>query len=308
MAKGGSSGGGTQIIEQRSNPEPPAIQRPYLEDIYKQAQQAYQATSKTPYGGSLLAQPTSQQMSALGSQQAIGEELQAGGFGQNLLTLGNDIVSGAYLHPDSNPYLAASMQAALKPVEESYFERVLPGLATSATFSGAYGGTADQALRQASGRDFAREALDATNRVANQNYQNERNIQLQAPQFLNAAAQSYLLPSNIIGSTGETLQGYNQATLDEAYQKYNLEQLAPWLGLPEYANILGTGNFSGGTSTQTGTSLNTGGSQFGNALQGAFGGAQMGGGLASLAGATGLSGFAPWLAGGAALGGLFGLF
>lgn len=298
---GGKSGGGggTQVVEQRSNPEPPAIQKPYLEDIYKLAQQAYGQVSKTPYGGDLIAGPTSQQTQALGQQEAYANQLQQSGFGQNALDMANKTASGYYLDPNQNPFLAQNAAAAMRPVEEAFFERVMPSLVSGATMSGAYGGTADTGLRQEAGRNFAREASDATNRVYADNYARERGFQMQSPSLLNQAVQSTLLPSNLLGSVGETYQGFNQGQNDEAYQQYQLEQLAPFLGLPEYASLVNTGNFSGGssTSTTTGNTFNNS-SRFGGLLQGAFGGAQLGG---SLGGGWGA-------AGGAALGGLMGLF
>lgn len=272
MAKGGGSGGGTQTVIQESNPQPPAIQLPYLQDLYKRAQTASNKVSQAPYTGNLVARPTGAQTEAVTGAETLGRDLMASGYGMGGLDIANATASGDFLRPESNPYLQDTIAAALRPVEEQFFERTLPSIGASAASAGAFGGSDMANLQQAAARDFTRTAGDIASNIAYGNYANERNIQLQSPQLLQGAVQGALTPANLVGQAGQQQQGFEQDLLTEAYKRYQMNLLAPFTGLPEFAALLGTGNFGGGTQSQTSTfAPSGGGGGFGSFLQGALG-------------------------------------
>lgn len=289
---GGSSGGSSSS----TTSEPWEKQAPFLEDLYKKAQAAWGQTSRTPYSGPITAGPTTAQQQGVKQAQQTAQQYQ--GAGASTAQLGQDMAAGKYLTPESNPALQAGISAALNPIYDRYTEQVLPGITSRAISEGAYGGSRHGLGLAQGAQDLNREALDASSRIAYDNYRNERALQLQAPGLIQQGLGLDLTPSDIMLQTGAQQQQWNQIPLNDAITRYNLAQQAPWQGLSNYSQIV-QGGFPGSATTSTAQQ----GSQAGNAISGALGGASLAGGLGSLAGATGLSALAPWLGIGAVLGG-----
>lgn len=274
MGGGGGGGGGeTQTIVEKSNPEPPAVQLPYLEDLYKRAQTASNAVSTTPFSGNLVAPPTGSQTQALTQGTNLANQLQGQGYGSEAMNMASATASGQFLMPSSNPFLQSTIESALRPVEERFFESTMPAISSAAVGAGAFGGSDQDMLKLQASRDFSREATATAGNIAYGNYAAERQNQMNSPQLLQSAAQAALTPTNMLQQAGAQEQGFAQDQIDQAYQQYTMNLLAPFIGLPEYASLLGTGNFSGGSTSKTGTfaSNNSGGGGFGSFLQGALG-------------------------------------
>lgn len=288
---GGSSGGSSTTT---SNPW--SGQQPYLEDLYEKAQTAQGKTPTKPYTGPLTAGPTGAQTQA--NQAAISLANANMGVGNQVQQLGQDTVAGKYLDPASNPALQAGINAALNPIYERYTRQVMPQVTSNAIAGGAYGGARHGlGLAQAS-TDLAREGADASARIVYDNYQRERDRQLQGGNIIQQGLGLNTAPIDMLSQAGGQQQGWNQAVNDDQLTRYNMSLQSPWNGLNQYSSIIQGG--MPGSSTYSRTSS---GSPAGNAIQGALGGASLAGGLGSLAGATGLSALAPWLGIGAALGG-----
>lgn len=118
------------------------------------------------------------------------------------------------------------------------------------------------------------------------------------PGLINQKVQMAGQAAEIYSGIGDVRQGWTQAALDDAYNRYQEQVSAPWNGLSQYNSII-TGALPGGSSSQTSKAKQ---SVAAGAVKGALGGAAMGGSTALALGASG-----PWgLAIGAGLGALGG--
>lgn len=306
MAKGGggSQAPATQTVTQSN--EPSAIVKPYMEDILKKAQDAYGKTSQIAYSGPLSVDPNASQLGAVDMLKTLAPTLT--GQGNATTSLANRTIAGDFLSPDSNPYLQGQIDAALDPVSRKYTESIMPSIASSAMANDAFGGSREDLLRLEAGRNFANEAGNITKDIVGQNYANERQAQMLAPQMLATGQQLNLMAPQVLGQAGQTEAGWANQDIQDAMTRYQLDQAAPWNGMDAYSSIVNGGNY-GGTSTSNVINTAGGTSQLTNTILGALGGGGMGAlGASALGLGTGGWGLIPYALGGAALGGAGGWF
>ena len=96
----------------------------------------------------------------------------------------NDTIAGKYLTPGSNPFLQASIDAAVRPITEAYQRTTVPNLQQKFTASGQMvqpGGSSpfDKALAQAQS-DYLNTIADTSTKIAAGNYEQERSRQQEA--------------------------------------------------------------------------------------------------------------------------------
>lgn len=254
-------------------------------------------------------------MPAVDPLQPLQPTPQSADWGGDLVrNLGYQMARGDFLSPSSNPFLAQTIDAAIKPSYQTLTEKTLPMLSSAAVQSGAYGGARDQLGRAQAIRDFGQTSQDTAAKLAFGNYTTERQNQMAAPGLLSQGLQIQMSPADLLSKVGDAQTQDSQSLLDEAFAQYQMQQQAPWAGLGEFSSILNGGNFTNSTATSQ-QNVKSGG--IGGALQGALGGASLAGSLGSLglfgsipAGATGMAALGgPWgLAAGAGLGLLGSLF
>lgn len=173
--------------------------------------------------------PTAQAYSTLGQDTIGGADA--------IRKLGMDTVGGKYL--DANTYLNPAIDAATRGTWEKFNREILPGIAAYGNSSGAYGGARNSlAAGQAAG-DAAQSALDIAATLGNQNYQAERQRQIQGADLLGTATSQGGAGAGYLGE-GATIQDQGQAAL-----------------LGQLAEILSAGGFG----TQTGVSNSKGSSK-----------------------------------------------
>ena len=88
--------------------------------------------------------------------------------------------------------------------------------------------------------------------------------------------QQSLMPSQTMQNVGDQQQAWQQARMDDSFNRYVREQQAPWIGIPELQSIVGMGSGFGTSTTQQPTM-----SRFGTAVSGGLGGAATGAALGS---------------------------
>ncbi len=302
---GGKSSGssGTQVVQ--NNTTPWEGQQRYLTDIYGKAQEAYNQTPKGAYQGPVLAAVLPEQQAAQQAalQKASGWAGQAG-FD---LPMANAIATarGDFLSPTSNPYLRSAVDAAIEPMVQNYQARVVPQIRDSALSSGYYGGSRHGVADALAVRDLNRQIADTSATMYANNYQTERQNQLNAPALIQDATTAALLPMDLQTAAAGNLQAIQQQGIDVQLAKQTYDQQQPFVNLANYQSLItGGGNFS----NRTETSSATGGNRLGSAIQGGLAGGAGGAQLAK----SFLSSANPWNlatygAGGAALGILGGL-
>jgi len=339
----GGGGGGQQSQPTSTTTvqkaDPWSGQQDYLTDVFQKAQDAYGATSKTPYTGSLYAGPNQNQIAANSMQLANAQGLASAGstisgLGQGLINKTANVPQVSVQGSDPASF-QAMLDAALNPVMEKWTQNILPGIQSEAINQGAFGGArANLALGRAAG-DAAGEMGNIAAALGYQDRQRVQELMLSAdiqnqqatqrgdvlrmqelasiPGLLSTGAAMQGAPASALASMGGQQQMWEQEALMDAYNKFMMEQQAPWIGLPQYADLI-QGNYGGsqsGTATMSGM---TGPSTTSNILSGALGGGLLGGlgayGLGVGGTATGgalMGALGPYALGGAVLGGLMGV-
>tara|TARA_R100001509_G_scaffold80218_1_gene45065 strand:+ start:2670 stop:3530 length:861 start_codon:yes stop_codon:yes gene_type:complete len=281
----GGGGGGTQTTRS----EPSEIQRPYLEDVYRQAQSQFRAGPMQTFPGSYTAAPTASQLAA--EDLLTGASQGQASFVANSLfpSFQNAIMSPAQVFSD--PMLQQSLAAGIRPFEQGA-SRLLTQARRDANEAGQLGGLRRGLLESEVISDFLQKSSDTAANIYGKAFgdmNRTRAVTLGlAPQILSA----FTAPAQTLMSVGNLQQARNQAAIDEARQKFEFAQQAPAAALNQYANIA-AGNILPGSTTTTGGGGSRGG------LQGALGGAATGASLASTLGFAG-----PY---GAIAGGILGL-
>lgn len=263
-----------------------------LNRLLSEALTAYNGTSRTPYGGDFFAGPTGQQTQGLNELYGLSDTIGSGAT--PVRDYANDLISGRYLSHESNPYIAGATEAALRPIQERYFNELMPALEDASIAGGAYGGASQQLLKDQLASSYAREAGDLSTGIYFRNYENERGRQQTAPEYFAAADEMDLLGPQLRLTAGGMQQEFDQTGLNNALAKFSEKGEAPWRGMEQLMAALNmmtpygkTTSEQAGTSTttssSTGTTQGTGavneyrprGGLAGGA-QGALGGAGMG--------------------------------
>lgn len=91
-----------------------------------------------------------------------------------------DTIQGAYLSPESNPYLKANTDAELKAIADAYQYATAPETMGQFARAGAYGGSAHQQTMKMKQFDLGRTLTDAANRAYGENFARERVAQQDA--------------------------------------------------------------------------------------------------------------------------------
>lgn len=124
-----------------------------------------------------------------------------------------DVAGGSMLN--ANPYQQQMMQAATRPLEQSFSQSVLPGISSLYSKSGRLGsGSMERALGTAT-EQYGRALGDVTSNIAGSQYQAERGLQQQALGQL-AGVSGQDIQTQLLGAQG--LQQAQQAALGTQLQ------------------------------------------------------------------------------------------
>jgi Bacteriocin class II with double-glycine leader peptide len=312
MAKGG---GGQQQSGQSVN-EPWSGQQPYLTDIFKKAQGAYNQTSKTPFPGEYIADPSQTQQNVNRGaydvgQTNLGQGTDLANFGlgqtyQQFLNPGQQQVGQGdqplqgmnqnYMNLAANPNLMPALQAGIKENATRAREELFPAIGTGAWNAGAYGGSGHGVALARSARDVeemaGRQTQDALSNLWAQTYGTERGIQasqeaqLSSQQAARDAQRLGLAPQlagqgyGVQGSGLQTMQGAGGQ--EQMWRQDQIDDMLAQWNAAQQAPWTGLDQYAqivGGTmpgGSGTSTQYKPKTSTFGNFLGGALGGATTG--------------------------------
>ena len=247
---------GSQPTQQASTviAEPSEFVKPYYEEALGQAQQLYQSdvpqyfpqATYTPFSGQTEAALQLQEQRALAGSPLLGSSQQEI---QNIL-------SGQYLNPATNPYLQQTFQRAAGDVQSQLGSMFAKG--------GRYGSAA---MAETAGRTMG----DIASQIYGSAYNQERARQLQAAQLAPQMAQQDYADIAQLAQVGQAREGLQEAALADAMQRFQFEQQKPYTKLREYLASIGAPT-SQQTVSQQPIYRNLGA----NLLGGALGGAQLG--------------------------------
>lgn len=270
---GGGGGGGTTTVQKA---DPWGGQQPYLLDIFSKAQQLYtkppQYFPGNTVAGFTPAQRQGQNM-ALTAARDMTPTLQTANRGASFLA------SPDILSPDSNPYLAATAEAAARPVMRVLNEQMLPSIRDEAIVAGNIGNDRQGIAEGLAMRGATDAIADRTFAMYSDAYGQGLDALGRGVALAPGAAQSLLLPSQVTSAVGAEQQGQDQANINANIDKWNFQQGLPWQQLSNYMSMV-QGNYGGATSTSQTSQQNP----LTGAIQGGLGGAVLGSAMSGLGG------------------------
>ena len=261
---------------------PPAFQQPYIERGFEAAETQFD-TPRTFYEGSTVVPfsgPTQAGLTAMENRATAGSPL---------VTAAQDLtastMAGDYLSPDSNPYLSSAMDAATRPMRESFTTDVLPGIGAAFSGGGRYGSGLQAFDQREAAKDLQQSLGDVGAKMAYSNYADERGRQVAAGLTAPGMAElDYLDPSRLI-DIGAAYEGKAADELQEDIDRHRFAEDEERIRLGEYLPAVTGGQWSTQSTEQPiyadDTSRYLGyGASGANILSSLFGGGGSGGGSA----------------------------
>lgn len=288
MSGGGSGGGGgttTQI--QQIDP----VMRPFINYGLQEATRLYQNPDIPQYfPGQTFIGPSQQTQAALQAAQqraTIGNPLTPAAQQAALGTIQGQFLGG-------NPFFEGAFRGATQAAQTQYQDAVQQAL-SNASRAGRYGSGAMGTALDRAGGAFATALTNTAGQLAYQNYANERQRQQAMIGAAPELAQADYQDINRMLQLGQISEGYQQTALEDAINRFNFAQQAPYMKLQSF--LSGAYGAPMGSVGQV-TSPQYSGSRFGGVLGGAATGAALGSMIPGVGTAIG--------AGVGALGGLLG--
>jgi hypothetical protein len=266
MSTGGGGGGG-QTTNTVTRTELDPIMRPFVQYGLEESTRLYQNPDVPQYyPGQTYVSPSQQTQAALAAAQqraVTGNPLVPAAQQQALNTM-----QGGYL--GGNPFFEGAFKAATAGAQTAYQDATQAAL-SNASRAGRYGSGAMGTALDRAGGTFANALTNTAGSLAYQNYDTERGRQQvmigAAPQL---AAADYSDINQLL-QTGQAAEGYQEAAMADAVNRYNFAQQAPYQKLQSYLS----GAYGAPTGMQQVTPVYR--NQMGNVLGGALTGAALGG-------------------------------
>lgn len=272
-----SGGGGNTVSRTELDP----TMQPYVSYGLSEAQRLYQTPDMPSYyPGQTYVGPSQQTQSALQAAQARAAQGNPLVPAAQQTALGT--VQGQYL--GGNPFFQGAFQGAATAAQQQYFD-AMNQVSSNASQAGRYGSGAMGQLQDRATGQFATALTNTAGNLAYQNYDAERARQQAMVGAAPQLAQADYADINQLLQTGQAAEGYQEAAMADAVNRFNFAQQAPYNKLqsflssaygaptgmqtttPVYRNVLG--NIAGGAMT-------------GYALGGGTTGAAIGAGLGLL--------------------------
>jgi hypothetical protein len=174
------------------------------------------------------------------AQQSV-QQLAAGG-GPGAAT-----AAGAYL--GMNPFLQGTFEAAARPIT-SQFQQQIQNIESQASRAGRYGSGAMGQLQSGAAESLAANLAGLGERLGFAGYQQERGLQeqalarqqaamLSAAQLAPGLAEQDYLGAQRLLQAGQLGEQYQQQELQDAINRFNFQQQAPFQALQQYLSYIG---------------------------------------------------------------------
>jgi len=152
---------------------------------------------------------------------------------------------------EKNKYLQSAIQAATRPITESYTDAggVLSQIRGGAETAGQYGGSRQGIAEGLAAGRYAREVGDVTSQMASAAYDKGQDTFTKTLMFAPQALEAGMTPVHWLSSVGNQKEAYQQQLLDYDANAKMWGLNAPWLPLQNYANIVYGGAAPGTTTT-----------------------------------------------------------
>jgi len=284
MSGGGSGGGQSTTQIQQIDP----VMRPFIQYGLEESARLYQNPDIPQYyPGQTYVGPSQQTQAALAAAQqraTMGNPLVPAAQQQALNTVQGNFLGG-------NPFFQGAFKGATAGAQTAYQDATQLAL-SNASRAGRYGsGAMGNALDRAGGI-FANALTDTAAKLAYANYDTERGRQQAMIGASPALAAADYADIGQLMQTGQIAEGYQDVALQDAVNRFNFAQQAPYQKLQSYLSgaygapmgTQGSVTTSGGGRSQAAGAL--GGAASGAAIGSMFGpyGAAIGGGVGLLGG------------------------
>lgn len=217
---------------------PWASQQPYLENLFKRAENLYQQGPYQFYPGQTVAPESAvsqQALSAIANRGLGGSPNLGSATNLNQATTGGYFLGG----PGSNPYLDPTYNRMAQLIGENYNRVVAPDITSRFSAAGRLGSGAYQNAVTASQEQLGQNLSSAATQLYGQNYDAERNRMEAAAAQAPALAAAGYTDLGQAQQAGAAQEAYQQKLIDEAVQRYQYGQEAPAQQLAQYSNFLG---------------------------------------------------------------------
>ena len=262
---GGGSGGGTNTVT-RTELDP--VMRPFVQYGLEESARLYQ-NPDTPqyYPGQTYVGPSQQTQAALAAAQ------QRATMGNPLVPAAQQAaqqtIQGGFL--GGNPFFEGAFRGATAGAQTAYQDATQAAL-SNASRAGRYGSGAMGTALDRAGGTFAQALTNTAGQLAYQNYDTERGRQQAMIGAAPGLAGADYTDINQLLQTGQAAEGYQEAAMADAVNRYNFAQQAPYQKLQSYLS----GAYGAPSGMQVTQPVYR--NQVGNILGGALTGAALGGG------------------------------
>jgi hypothetical protein len=283
---GGGGDDSPQVVTQTTNSSPWGPQQEYLQDIFGQAQDLYNADGPSYYPDSTVVEfsPESQQALQMTQDRALsGSPLREEAVNQNLAAVRGDYLSAG------NPFLQGAYNQAANVVTDQFNNQVAPGIDSQFAGSGRMGSGLYANARNRAEDTLGRNLTEMGERMSYNNYANERSNQMMAMQTAPGMAMTDYQDASQLANVGAAREGQAQAQLQDRVNRYNYDQNQPWNKLAQYSGLV-----SGGYGSQGSQSTPV----YSNTAANFLGGAATGASIGNMVGSPGLGALAGGLLGG----------
>lgn len=241
--KGG--GGGSSTTKQELDP----VVKPYVSDALEKAKQMQEGNVPQYYQGQTWVDPSAYTNEAM--NMAYNRATNGSPLVTNAQDQMNKAIQGDYLNA-GNPYLAQATQAGAD-VATDQFNNAIQNATSSASSMGRYGSNAHQRLMSDASDNLARNLSNQSGTMAYNNYnaerQNQLNAMYQAPQM----AQADYYDAQQLQNLGQIQEGYDEQALQGDINRWDYGQNAERNALNQYVSqVWGAPMPTSSSTTQSG--------------------------------------------------------
>jgi hypothetical protein len=283
---GGGSGGGQQTTTQIQQIDP--VMKPFIQYGLEEATRLYQNPDIPQYyPGQTYTGPSQQTQAALAAAQ------QRATMGNPLVPAAQQAaqqtIQGGFL--GGNPFFEGAFKGATQGAQTAYQDATQQAL-SNASRAGRYGSGAMGTALDRAGGVFANALTNTAGQLAYQNYADERGRQQAMIGAAPGLASADYADIGQLMQTGQIAEGYQDVALQDAVNRFNFQQQAPYMKLQSYlSGAYGAPMGTQGSVTTPSFGRNyaagaLGGAATGAAIGSAFGpmGTAIGGGIGALGG------------------------
>jgi hypothetical protein len=262
---GGGSGGGTNTVT-RTELDP--VMRPFVQYGLEESARLYQNPDVPQYfPGQTYVAPSQQTQAALAAAQ------QRATMGNPLVPAAQQAaqqtIQGGFL--GGNPFFEGAFRGATQGAQTAYQDATQAAL-SNASRAGRYGSGAMGTALDRAGGVFANALTNTAGQLAYANYDTERGRQQAMIGAAPGLASADYTDINQLLQTGQAAEGYQEAAMADAVNRFNFAQQAPYQKLQSYLS----GAYGAPSGMQVTQPVYR--NQVGNILGGALTGAALGGG------------------------------